>query len=119
MIPPSIKIGATDYTVRIEDTLPDDDFGYSDSRLQEIAISKDQNKQAAADTLLHEILHAIWHESGLFAIKRPDEETIVRITSTWLCLVFRDNPDVLTFIKTQGSTWPYSATARQETRHHA
>jgi len=119
MIPGRIKVGAIDYAVVVVSNLPEDDYGYCDPRLQRIALSSDQNKQAAADTLLHEILHAIWHESGLFSLKRPDEETIVRITSTWLCLVFRDNPETLTFIRSQGSTWPHTATERQETKPHA
>lgn len=117
MITGPIKIGAVDYTIELQDKLEDDDYGCCDPHTQTITLSKDQNRQAVGDTLLHEIMHAIWHESGLFAVKRPDEEQIVRTTSTWLCLVFRDNPKVLSFIKDPGDNWPYSATPKGDKTH--
>lgn len=116
-LPVVIKIGAVDYTIELQDNLEDDDYGYCDSHTQRIVLSKDQNKQSIGDTLLHEIMHAIWHESGLFSVKRPDEEQIVRTTSTWMCLVFRDNPEILPFIQEPGQAWPHSATPRGDQKH--
>lgn len=47
----------------------------------------------AADTVLHEILHAIWWAYGLD--QKDDEERIVRITATMMIQAYRDNPWLL------------------------
>lgn len=95
--PAFVKIGPVDYKLILDSSLQEN-FGECDTALQVIHISVRQTAQAASDTLLHEILHAIWDESGLFMHKRPSEETIVRTVSTWLRMVLRDNPAVARLI---------------------
>jgi hypothetical protein len=101
-----IKIGAVDYDVFLVDDM-DEDYGYCVPHMQKIVLSKNQSYQSVTDTLLHEVLHAIWHESGLFDIKKPSEEQIVRTISTWLCVVFRDNPKLLEIIQDSKPHWPH------------
>lgn len=117
MIPSTVKIGPVVYLISLVDKLDDDDYGMCDPHTQMIYISKDQSAQHATDSLLHEITHAIWHESGLFNLKRPDEEQIVRTTSTWLTMVFRDNPTIATFIINPQPVWPYSPSSRGDSQH--
>jgi hypothetical protein len=112
MITGSVKIGPVFYDIVLEDKLEDDDYGYCEPHVQRIVISKDQSYQHVGDTLLHEIMHAIWHESGLFSVKRPDEEQIVRTTSTWLIMVINDNPHIIKFIKNAKDHWMHTAEPR-------
>lgn len=49
-----------------------------------------------ANTLLHEMEHAIWDEAGLTA--GDSEEKIVSAVSNIRMQVFRDNPDVINWI---------------------
>lgn len=52
-----------------------------------------------ANTLLHEILHAIWYQ---YQIKDEDkEERIVHTTANGLCFVMQANPDVFAWIQSQ------------------
>jgi hypothetical protein len=107
-LPPVIKVGATEYILHVGHIKDSDEYGNCDTHLQVITISDNQTRQSAGDTLLHEILHAIWNESGLAFVKR-DEETVVRITASWLNMVFKDNPIVAKFIM-DPADWPYTAT---------
>ena len=63
--------------------------------------------QQASDTLLHEVMHAIWSESGLDHIPDLNEETVVRTLATWLRIVFRDNPDFTKFVINSKSAWTH------------
>lgn len=105
-VPSIVKIGAVDYTIILDNKF-DDEYGSCLPHMQEIVICKNQTAQSAADTMLHEIMHAIWNESGLFMMKRPDEETIVRTMSTWVRMVLRDNPHVAAFIYDAQEYWPF------------
>ncbi len=109
MIPNNLKIGAATYRVEVGN-LPDGDYGNCDTHTQVITISDNQTAQSAGDTLLHEVLHAIWNESGLGFVKRIDEEVTVRITATWLRMVLLDNPELPGFILQPSSSWTYQAT---------
>jgi hypothetical protein len=107
-LPSTVKVGATEYSLIVGHIKDSDEYGNCDTHTQVITISNNQTMQSAGDTLLHEILHAIWNESGLAFVKR-DEETVVRITASWLNMVFKDNPVVASFIMNP-TAWPYTAT---------
>jgi len=117
MIPGTVKIGSVVYLISLVDKLEDDDYGMCDSHTQMIYISKDQSAQHVTDTLLHEIMHAIWHESGLFSVKRADEEQIVRTTSTWITMVLKENPAIAALIINPQPAWPYSPQPRGDSQH--
>lgn len=52
----------------------------------------------AAETLLHELLHACWVVSSLDDIESPIEEVAVGHLSGILTQVFQDNPEVMDWI---------------------
>ena len=76
-------------------------------------ISQEQNKieiqdeaqgQDLANTLVHEIIHAIVYHSSLNAEGGPlyesdDEEQAVNSMTNWLMGFFKDNPWLLDFLK--------------------
>lgn len=48
------------------------------------------------DTLLHEIMHAVFYEYGIQP--QDDEERTIRVMSTGLTQVFLDNPEIGKFL---------------------
>ena len=102
-----IKIGSVDYTIKMLPEDVDNQYGACVYEHQIIYLSPNQLHQSASDTLLHEILHAIWHEAGLEHSDVLIEETVVRTLATWLRIVFRDNPQIVKFILDSKSEWPY------------
>jgi hypothetical protein len=116
-VPGTVKVGAVDYRILLEGADPDE-YGACDTATQIIHLSKNQTAQNVSDTLLHEIMHAIWNESGIFMNKKPNEETIVRTMSTWVRMVLRDNPDVASFILDATDYWPYEATPLEKAHRH-
>lgn len=96
-LPDSILIGP--YTIRIEkvEKIGNEDLYYGEfvAHEQRIAIIlKHPSKLRAADTLLHEILHAIWN----FGHATGEEEQTVGAMATGLMQVFKDNPALLSWI---------------------
>lgn len=50
-----------------------------------------------ANTLLHEVLHAVLHAAGV-GLLLEEEEKIVLAMANGLCQVMKDNPDFLPFM---------------------
>tara|TARA_R100000541_G_scaffold53380_2_gene61418 strand:- start:383 stop:682 length:300 start_codon:yes stop_codon:yes gene_type:complete len=93
----SVKVGPTDFSIEyvpLNDELFGD-FSYINSRIR---IEENLKGTALVDTVLHEILHAIW-KLGQLKDKREDEERAVAIMATYLTQVLRDNPVMLTWLK--------------------
>tara|TARA_R110001606_G_scaffold99217_1_gene219024 strand:- start:452 stop:751 length:300 start_codon:yes stop_codon:yes gene_type:complete len=93
----SVKVGPTDFSIEyvpLNDELFGD-FSYINSRIR---IEQNLKGTALVDTVLHEILHAIW-KLGQLKDKREDEERAVAIMATYLTQVLRDNPKMLTWLK--------------------
>lgn len=53
------------------------------------------NGQNTAETIVHELLHAMVFESGLRSVKKWDEETVVSLLSPVLTCFLADNPALL------------------------
>jgi hypothetical protein len=109
-LPKKIKVGAVDYTTHLLNSTDRAQLGVCLYNHQRIYLSPNMKHQVASDTLLHEVLHAIWSESGLDHIPDLNEETVVRALATWLRLVIRDNPEFVKFIVNSKSMWPYGPT---------
>ena len=103
-----IKVGYAD--IKIERVLASftknnaDCWGQYLSRESKIEIQKEAQGIDYANTLLHEIIHAIVYLSSLNAdggaLKEDDhEEQVTNTITNWLMCVFRDNPQVLDIIK--------------------
>jgi hypothetical protein len=70
------------------------DFTYIQGQIR---IDSRLKKGALVDTLLHEVLHAIW-AVGHLKSKREKEERAVSVTATTLTQIFRDNPHFMKWI---------------------
>jgi|TARA_R110000824_G_C14671816_1_gene619155 hypothetical protein len=107
--PTSVKVGYRD--IKLEWIKPDfktdtltDCFGWYLPREGKIQIQNSLDNQEEANTLLHEILHAIAYGSGLNQAEGPlkdehSEELVVNQITNYLMGAFRDNPWLLDYIK--------------------
>ena len=104
--PKKVKVGPIDYTIHMQDVRDVEQLGCTLYAHQRIYLSPNMLHQNASDTLLHEVLHAIWNEAGLDHIIDLEEETIVRTMATWLRMVITTNPQFLAFITDSSLMWP-------------
>ena len=95
-LPETIKIGAFDVKIKYWSELQETHGQYFESD-QTIYLAPSDCATTAADTLLHEIMHAIF---AIYIIQpEDDEERTVTTLSLGLTQVFKDNPAVLTYIQ--------------------
>ncbi len=98
-MPSSVRVGP--YDIKIRELDPSDaekNYGEFHSEKMEIRLRKEfSSPQQAADTLLHEILHAVWMIGGLS--HRDGEERLVASLATQICAVVRQNPDIVKFLQ--------------------
>ena len=106
-IPNQIKIGWKDVdieTVKVSFVKNNSDYwGQYLVRQNKIEIQEEAKGQDLANTLVHEIIHAIVYHSSLNADGGPlsddeDEEQTVNSMTNWLMGVFKDNPWLLDFL---------------------
>jgi hypothetical protein len=85
----TVKVGPFDFkVVEIERS---EDWGFYDPVKMEIAVQSDCHKHVKAETLVHEILHAIW---DVYSVKKGDgEERIITAMAMGVSACIRDNPD--------------------------
>jgi hypothetical protein len=98
-LPKSIRIGPYDIPVTIADIKAEEGrvmFGvysaFGTIELNPIA----PNPIHGADTVLHEILHAVYANAGLSPLS--DEEHVCSAISTGLLQVLRDNPKLVAWL---------------------
>lgn len=97
-LPKRIKISGFDYEIRELPPEMVDDEGECDYDQHCISVrTTNRTDQFVANTLLHEVFHACFHEYGLGNIKgisHSKEELIINnLTNAFLAFV-RDNPEV-------------------------
>jgi hypothetical protein len=102
IIPSEIKVGTLTYKIEVVFGLLDEEgkevSGICVFETQTIKIDGVAPSKAwVVDTLLHELLHAVWNERGL--PKKANEERAVKTLGTGLLGLFQDNPKLLTWIK--------------------
>ena len=90
--PPKIKIGYKEIDIEFVKS----DFAKQTHRSNRIEIQKDLNDADYANTLLHEILHAVAYEMSLtqegnVLAKDSDEEIVVNSITNGLMGVIKDN----------------------------
>ena len=94
-LPNKIKVLAMDYTVKAMTTneaASKGRYGECDSNLLEIRIDPQWKPQKKAETLLHEMLHAISNSMALDASEFKSDEDMVHPMASGLAAVIRDNP---------------------------
>ena len=107
-LPESIKIGWKDVKiVRVKTSFlknNSDYWGQYVARESKIEIQEEASGADTANTLLHEIIHAIVYHSSMNTeggpLKDEDaEEHVVNSMTNWLMGVFKDNPWLLDTLK--------------------
>lgn len=96
-IPATVKIGGFTWKIEEHQGVAEEGgvFGSTHSHTQKIFIEPGLTQQKKEQTLLHEILHAIWWQSGLNARYKNDktiiEEEITQAIGHGLYQVLKDN----------------------------
>ena len=96
LVPTHIKLGYR--TLVVEPRLMDDFGEYINSENKIIYNSK-QTPPELVNTILHELLHAIFEDRVVGLVSDRNEETIVNALANGLMSVFVDNPQLLNFIQ--------------------
>jgi hypothetical protein len=97
-MPKHVKVGGHTVSVKLCPKIPS--FGQYDPRQNAIRVTTNACDAARATTLLHELLHACWATTGLWAVfKTKDEEAMVRALEPVLFQVLRDNPKLIKYIQ--------------------
>lgn len=100
--PTSVRIGHFDYKVEVWDADKASlaaRYGECSHLEKIIRVARHHSPRQTAETLVHEMLHAIWAQ---WVIEDNDpEERIVNTLSGALCAAWRDNPEAFEWIKEQ------------------
>lgn len=71
-----------------------------------VIISDNGANHIIKDSMLHELLHAIWHQTGL-KVPYPDTkknspgEGIITVVATALLALLRDNPELVEWLRSE------------------
>lgn len=97
--PTALRIMGRNYSVVWEDDilLGTDCLGRTYSQQCAIVVKTGQHPVEEADTLLHEILHAVWYCMSI-AEGGADEEAVVRRMASGLTQVFMDNGHLINYV---------------------
>lgn len=97
--PKKVRILGREYDIEYTDSIKE--LGLCTWTECKIQIQEGQHEVEEADTVLHEILHAI-HALMNIGLSSKVEETVVRKTATALIQVFLDNPQLVTYLANAG-----------------
>lgn len=97
--PKLIKVMGKNYQLRFIPTSPIDhaNLGQCDHKKMLITVEDGQIPVEECDTVIHEILHAIWYQMSI-GEGPMEEEPIVRRTANGLLQVVLDNPGLVKYI---------------------
>ena len=107
MIPKVIHIGPHPYTVVVDEERINKEsveaktrlLGYCDSERSEMILRPGQSDSQQKDTILHEVLHAITHQTGIqHELGDDDEEKMVVRMTPLLLLVLQSNWDLVEYL---------------------
>lgn len=106
-IPAEIRLGSHLYSVRCDtDTarLLRDEDAKGDSRPDHLIIRVDPDRPhtSLAETLLHEALHCVWHQTSLSVDHSEAEEVAVTALAPLILQLLRVNPDLVAFLTGDG-----------------
>jgi predicted SprT family Zn-dependent metalloprotease len=99
-LPDTVRIGAAEYTIRRRKM--DDLYGHTEHIKARIELDTRQADTHIRDTMLHEVLHVVFHQAGLAATvdnwTHDFEELMVTVLTPWLLSAIRDNPQLVAFL---------------------
>lgn len=104
--PTEVWVGAKLYSVLFDKAKLDgyngrdrkDRVGYMSQRNLEIIIDDSMAEQMVRETLLHEVLHAVWSDAGLDEMEGLTEEQIISTLTPRFMLVLRANPQMSAYL---------------------
>ena len=98
-MPTTVRVGPHDIPIRTLDAAgAEKNFGEFHSEHMEIRMRPAfASTQQAAETALHEVMHAVWHLAGCQA--KDGEERLVTVISTYLCAVIKYNPELISWMQ--------------------
>lgn len=97
--PAFVRIMGKKYAILYD--LDSGDYGQFDAEEAEISIRDGVSPVEEADTVLHEILHAVWFNMDIG--NKKIEEHVVRKLATGLTQVFQDNPALVQYLVDAGA----------------
>lgn len=102
-VPAEIRLGAHVYEIRSDaDTarLLREENSCGDSRPDRFVIRVDTDRPhtGLAETLLHEALHCVWHQTALSVNHDDAEEEAVTALAPLILQLLRSNPDLVKFL---------------------
>lgn len=104
-VPKKVLIGIHTYTISFHKDLKsetgDDMYGACYKALKQIKLSLDYTSHKVSETLLHELLHAIWYEYNI-PDKTPEEKA-VHMISYGFTKMMMDNPKLKTYFNKEWS----------------
>lgn len=95
-IPKTLKIGGFMWKIHQNQHVSNEgnSFGSTHTRHQNIFIEPSETQQKKEHTLLHEVMHALWWQTGLSSRYKEDkkiEEEVIDAISSGLYQVLKDN----------------------------
>ena len=100
--PTKIRIGPNDVEVEYV-SLNGELFGDYSFINNLIRVDKTLRGGPLVDTVLHEILHAIWRLGQLKDVKETEERT-VSVTASYFAQIIRDNPELIAWLQKEISS---------------
>jgi len=101
--PKVVRINGKNYAIHFNPKNPLIAYAYHgmcDNAKHVIHIEAEQTPFEECDTVIHELLHAVWAQMSLSDLDEQLEERIVRALGTGLTGLYADNPKLLTYIQT-------------------
>lgn len=100
--PKNARVLGKTWRVRADKTLlsHDDTAGDCHGRSQLIRYGTGQALEQEQDSVLHELIHAVWHENGLSHDVNDDklEEMIIRRTASGVLALLKENPELVRYL---------------------
>lgn len=97
-LPTKVLVGYRYVTIVVRDDMPDDTDGELDIKGHTISINGKQHPEEIPNTLIHELLHAIWGAQGLPREEKDNEEEIVMGLANGLTQALLANPFLLSYL---------------------
>lgn len=105
-IPDVVRVGSIDWDVTVN---PDAKlYGKTRHKATQIVLCP-QSPASMRDSLLHEVMHAVFWGAGgekLLDLDKDAEERLVRLLSPWLLSLIRDNPELIAFLTAEPRSTP-------------
>lgn len=98
-LPAAVTVGPHRFEIRTDDDTRrqldgNGKLGETHADLLIINVNTDRPGTAVAETVLHEVLHAVWHVAGI-AAEYDTEELVVNAMAPTLLQVLRSNPEMV------------------------